>query len=213
MNPHDPDEARRRQALSELADGDATAEEAAVSCQAWRDDPRARQTWHAYHLIGDVLRSDALARPAAADAAFVARLRTRLAEEPAVLAPMPSPSADRPAAASRGIPNGRAGTLRWLMPTAVAAGFVAVGGVLVVARMQGPAAVDASGLQARASAPAGVPVAAIAAAAPASTAMIRSAELDAYLRAHQAARGGAAVAVPGGMLQGAGVQLPAEPAR
>ena len=34
-----------------------------------------RSTWHAYHLIGDVLRSDDLARPPARDAAFLAALR------------------------------------------------------------------------------------------------------------------------------------------
>jgi hypothetical protein len=49
--------------------------------------------------------------------------------------------------------------------------------------------------------------------APAPAAMIRDRELDAYLDAHQAARGGRAVAVPGGMLRSASVALPASASR
>ena len=45
-----------RRWLSALADGQADAAEPA--CGLWRDDAAARQTWHAYHLIGDVLRSE-----------------------------------------------------------------------------------------------------------------------------------------------------------
>src|ERR1700744_2803595 len=103
-----------RRILSALADGDATDSEAARAFQAWRDDPDARASWHAYQLIGDVLRSDDLAaEPAAAaaghatrsagslrrgaalpaepaaDAASLAALRARLADEPVVLAPQP----------------------------------------------------------------------------------------------------------------------------
>ena len=73
--------------LSALADGDAQALERA--CSHWREDHQARKTWHVYHVIGDVMRSEELARPAARDAAFVASLRTRLAAEPVVLAPAP----------------------------------------------------------------------------------------------------------------------------
>jgi TorA maturation chaperone TorD len=64
--------------LSALADGQADATEPA--CGLWRDDAAARQTWHAYHLIGDVLRSEELAREPGRDAAFVAALRADIAE-------------------------------------------------------------------------------------------------------------------------------------
>ena len=60
---------------------------------------RARR-WHAYHLIGDVLRSDDLASAPGRDAAFLQRLSARLDDEPAVLAPEPlaawRPSGARP---------------------------------------------------------------------------------------------------------------------
>ena len=123
-----------RRILSALADGDATDSEAARAFQAWRDEPDARASWHAYHLIGDVLRSDDLAAEPAADAAFLVALRARLADEPVVLAPQPrveeAPIA-LPAAvnASRGAARPRG---RWQGPVAMAAGFLAVIGVLNV---------------------------------------------------------------------------------
>ena len=76
-----PDEDRRA-LLSALADGEADAAQA--GCALWRDDAEARATWHTYHLIGDVLRSDDLAAQPARDAAFLAALRERLAAEPTV---------------------------------------------------------------------------------------------------------------------------------
>ena len=88
----DPDGARA--SLSALADGDATAVDQAL--RHWRDDEQARRTWHAYQLIGDVMRSEDLARAPARDAAFMAGLRQRLAAEPAIVAPLPAaPAATR----------------------------------------------------------------------------------------------------------------------
>ena len=124
-----------RRILSALADGDATDSEAARAFQAWRDEPDARASWHAYQLIGDVLRSDDLAAEPAADAAFLVALRARLADEPVVLAPQPrvedvpialpaTVNASGTAIRSRG---------RWQGPMAMAAGFLAVVGVLNVA--------------------------------------------------------------------------------
>ncbi|MBU6260953.1 MAG: sigma-E factor negative regulatory protein, partial [Burkholderiales bacterium] len=102
--------------VSALVDGEADALDPV--CAVWRDSAEARGAWHAYHLIGDVMRSDDLAADPARDARFLAGLRERLAGEPVVLAP----------------PRRRQ---VWLVPAAVAAGFVAVAGVLVVARMGG----------------------------------------------------------------------------
>lgn len=111
----------RHEPLSALVDGDASA--LAEACARWRDDAESRQRWHAYHLIGDVLRSDDLASPPAHDAAFLRTLRDRLGREPVVLAPAPRRHR------------------HWLLPgAAAAAGFVAVAGVVVVLRNAGPAA-------------------------------------------------------------------------
>src|SRR5438105_5049674 len=85
--------------LSALTDGELESSELARVCTAWRDDAGMRSTWHAYQLIGDVLRSDDLALPAASDAAFLSKLRARLADEPTVLAPDTAPpggAADAP---------------------------------------------------------------------------------------------------------------------
>ncbi len=120
-----------RRILSALADGDATDGEAARAFQAWRDEPDARSSWHAYQLIGDVLRSDDLATEPAADEAFLHKLRARLADEPVVLAPQPR-VAEPVQAAPALVANAGRGR-RWQGPVAMAAGFLAVIGVLNVA--------------------------------------------------------------------------------
>ena len=79
MSQLDSDRSSSRRILSALADGDATDSEAARAFQAWRDDADARSTWHAYQVIGDVLRSDDLATEPSADESFLVALRARLA--------------------------------------------------------------------------------------------------------------------------------------
>lgn len=193
----------RSSRLSAAADGQADALDAA--CLAWRGDPGARATWHAYHLIGDVLRSGELATQPERDAAFLSRLRSRLADEPVVLAPSPA-----------AVPAVRRQVSGWLVPAAVAAGFVVVAGVLVVSRVSAPIAPQASETLAAAPSPAGVTqVSSRAALAPAGQALqgdntlIRDPRLDEFLRAHQAARGGMAIAVPGSALRRVDALLPA----
>ena len=108
--------------LSACADGDERALDPA--CRLWRDDAVARQTWHRYHLIGDVMRSAELASVPARDAAFVAGVRARLVAEPVRLAPAAlvargagaAPVAPRPA---------------WRLPAAIAASVVLVAGALI----------------------------------------------------------------------------------
>ena len=209
MSPHRPSSADdsssddRRSALSAAADGDADALGAA--CLAWRTDPGARATWHAYHLIGDVLRSHEMATPPERDAAFLKRLRDRLADEPVVMAPSPV-----------AVPAVRRAASGWLVPAAVAAGFVVVAGVLVVSRVSAPTAPQVSETLAAAPSPAGVTRVSSSALAlsgqPAQgdATLIRDARLDEFLRAHQAARGGMAVAVPGSALRRVDAQLPAD---
>lgn len=189
-----------RASLSALADGDAQAADQA--CKGWRDDAEARRTWHAYHLIGDVMRSDDLARPAGRDAAFLAAVRDRLAREPVLLAPQ---------AASATSPRRR---LPWLLPLTAAAGFVVVAGVLMVARLSQPGAAPAAGFAGMENAvePGGVVLVGNGPARPpvagkVGGVVLRDARLDEFLRAHQFARGGVAVAAPGGALRR--VEMPA----
>lgn len=187
--------------LSAAADGDASALGRLAGC--WRDDAQARADWHCHHLIGDVLRSSELARPAARDAAFLQSLRVRLAAEPVVLAPVAAVAAAPRRAASR-----------WAMPAAVAAGFVVVAGVLVVARTSGP--MGTNDVMAAASSPGGLlnVSAAGRAQGPASAdgaKLLRDARVDELLRMHQATRGG--MAVPGSTLRQVDNVVMVEPAR
>jgi sigma-E factor negative regulatory protein RseA len=214
----------QRQALSALADGALDANEVQRTCAAWRDDADARATWHAYHLIGDALRADDLCAHAGADAQFLARLRQRLADEPAVLAPQPLPAAEAPITVH--VANGGVRVLRrsWAAPFAVAAGFMAVAGVLVATRLAGPPGVAPSAVDtlAAAAAPATMqaqPVAASAAFASddlradlaaddsgADLKVVRDPALDRYLAAHR--QYGYALAVPGVTLRNAAAYEP-----
>jgi sigma-E factor negative regulatory protein RseA len=207
MNPElpDPGDDHPHRFVSRLADGDAQALDA--GCALWCNDPEARARWHAYHLIGDVLRSDELASRPDHDATFLDGLRERLAREPVPLAPPPVRDVAPAAARVR---------LGWRAPAAVAAGFVAVAGVLVL--LQRPSA-NAPPAAAPSLAVAAPDRQAVLATAPAvrenraavappleqrlvlSGGLLRNPDLDAYLRAHQAARGAMPAALPGGALR------------
>lgn len=136
MSESKPDDANTREILSALADGQADADEVARACGAWRHQPESRATWHAYHLIGEAMRSPDQA--AGSDsAAFLQRLRTRLADEPVVLAPQSAESVGRTAAENRApiASPGVAQPLKrrmWAGPMAVAASFAVIVGVLTV---------------------------------------------------------------------------------
>ncbi len=198
-----PNPEQRRAALSALMDGDAGACDAA--CGSWRSDAAARSDWHAYHLIGDLMRSDEHRADAAHDARMLTRLREQLKREPAVLAPMP-------ALATNFAEKRRARA--WLMPAAVAAGFAAVAGALVVTRVADVAPADRGGVVAATPAPAPVVRAAMAERPPApivvenAPTMLRSAELDRYLAAHRQYANGALQVAPGGVVRQAAVAAP-----
>ncbi|RVT49438.1 sigma-E factor negative regulatory protein [Rubrivivax albus] len=202
-----PDE--HRQWLSDLADGRLDDHDLAGACRRWAEDDDARRTWHAYHLIGDVLRSDDLARPAAADAAFLQALRQRLADEPVVLAP--APLAARPA-------RQRGRRQLWLVPMAAAAGFVAVAGVMVVLQQAAPGGNGFDAPQMAATPPLAVRATlastAVPGTAPATVQhgqMLRDARVDEYLRAHREVLMGSPAALPGGAVRT--VDFDAAPAR
>jgi len=170
-----------RQALSSLMDGDLAAQvwpevAAAVHLQA-----EQRATWHCYQLIGDVMRSDELATDPQRDSAMLLALRKRLAEEPVPLAPRALAPMDMPRPAE---PAQRRMRLAWMKaPAAIAAGFVAVAGMLVVLRSQAPTSADASTLALgnAADQPSGLrPVV-----QPEAGVLVRNAGLDRYLGAHR----------------------------
>lgn len=175
----------QRQALSALLDGESAAADGA--CRAWRDDASARADWHVYHLIGEVMRSDDVHCSVPRDAQFLARLRERMAAEPVLLAPAAAPLPQRARRA-------------WAAPMAVAAGFAAVAGVLVVTRVAAP---DAAAPER--SAQIATPTLAASAA---EGQLIRSAELDRYLAAHKQYSSSSALALPGGAVRSAATAAP-----
>ncbi|WP_395698936.1 sigma-E factor negative regulatory protein [Aquabacterium sp.] len=170
-----------RQTLSALMDGHGDDEQADGACGLWRSNAQSRECWHTYHLIGDVMRSEDLACTPARDAAFLSALRGRLAAEPVPMAPRPLP---RPVASRwRGW---------WVAPGAVAAGFVAVAGVLVVVRMAGTETKVAVPVATAGGQPDVMVV---------NGQLIRDARLDRYLAAHRQVSNGVAVHVPGAMVR------------
>lgn len=206
---------RRRQCLSALADGEALGDEVAAACAAWRDDAPSRADWHAYALIGDVLRSDDLARGADADTAFLANLRERMAHEPVVLAPAEPVAQPRPAMAPRVVSPVR----HWGTPMAMAAGVLTVVGVAAVMR---GVAVPESPVTVAAVSAASVPVpsatvtlgdapvrqvqvlvanSAAEPVDPAASGFVRDPDIDRYLNAHRQYARGLVLATPGGVRQ------------
>ena len=191
--------------LSALQDGECSAHDAQQLVAVWQTDAAARVAWHSHHLIGDVLRSDTMAQAPAVDDAFLAGLRLRLAQEPAIAAPQVL-AATRAAKASA--------VQRWLMGGAIAAGFVAVAGVLVVSRWAVPGAETSSSLFAAGGVTPGAQRASIGAPEaagqvdPMNAALIRDAQIDRYLRAHRDMRGSATAALPGGALRSVDTLVP-----
>jgi sigma-E factor negative regulatory protein RseA len=72
---------KQREMVSALADGELQGEAFALAVETAVGDEDARATWHAYHLVGDVLRSSELSRCAVKDG-FMNRLQERLQAEP-----------------------------------------------------------------------------------------------------------------------------------
>jgi sigma-E factor negative regulatory protein RseA len=172
-NPQDP-----RWLISALADGEADPDECRLGLAACVE-PQARARWHAYHLIGDVLRSDDLAVGPAHDRAFLERLRARLDDEPVpqpVVAPM-APAAVAARAREDAAP--RRSSPRWVLPLALAAGVMALGTALVVQRAGGGAAAP------QLASAAGAGEATVAPPVPVGTVLVRDTQLDRYLRAHR----------------------------
>lgn len=77
--------------ISALMDGEAEGQEARQAMLRLGDSDDAREAWAAYHLIGDVMRGEAL------PAFNVSRqVQAAVAREPSVLAPRPSRRVSRP---------------------------------------------------------------------------------------------------------------------
>lgn len=201
MSKSEPSNALR-ETLSSLMDGELPADAARLPCSQWRGDAQARDLWHTYQLIGDVLRSDDLASTPARDEAFLRSLRSRLATEPVPMAPLPSagvpiargdakaPASPTPSASVAVQPR----PARRFAPAALAASVVVVAGVVGVMRVGLPGGSGAEPAQvAGTQGASGVLVGngAIHGAMPVT--MLRDARLDRYMAAHRKLANGIAV--------------------
>lgn len=196
--------------LSALVDGEVDSATAHAACARFKIDARVRSDWHAYQLIGDVLRSDELARGAGRNEQFLVSLRARLQAEPVVLAPEPLPAPS--SLASRG--SLRAS--RWMLPSAMAAGLLLVVGTFSVLGPRNspvgnaaPVAVADATLPGRGDVPAGSSSVAESVTGPAvvmTGKVIRDARLDRYLAAHKQFSGSSALGLPSAFLRSATVE-------
>jgi len=189
------DSAKER--LSALADGELDVAGTAAPCAAWSGDARLRADWHAWHLIGDVLRSEDLASDPRHDRAFCVQVRARLQAEPVVLAPALTTAGVGSRLPRRARP--------WTAAGAVAAGLVLVVGTFAViktgelppaeqiARADAPVVVMSPAAEVPAQ-----PVAIVA-----DNKIIRDAQLERYLEAHKQFAGTSALGVPSAFLRSA----------
>jgi len=166
LNPSEfSNDSSRLDLLSSSMDDELGLDDTDQMLAIWRQDAGAREAWHAYHLIGDVLRSEDLAAAPAHDEVFLQALRGRLTREPVPIKPS-QPVADRSADRSAGRSAGR-----WLVPGAMAACLVAGAGCWAVYRAIDPGRqADRPQLVQR---------------APAAGELVRNAGLDRYLEAHR----------------------------
>lgn len=131
--------------LSALMDGELTPDEMAHQIGALKNDNDLRQTWAAYHVLGDALR-----KSPQLSVDFSAKLARQLAEEPTVLAPHRKPQTSTP---------------RYAMPLAASVAAVSLVGVLAwqmvrVNQTEAPAVLAAAPQQLAAAKPAATQVAA-----------------------------------------------------
>jgi sigma-E factor negative regulatory protein RseA len=174
----------RGERLSAFVDGELNAADHPNGIFAELDQAD-RAAWSAYHLIGDVLRSDDLAVSPSASQSFMAGFAARFEAEPHVLAPA-------------ALPAGRVGGMQRILslrqrfvPTLAVAAAAAALTWIVVPQMRG-AGIPGGAQVASVSSQQGDGVQRVAMnAAPAQAIggqdgnFIRDARLDAYLEAHQ----------------------------
>lgn len=215
-----------REQVSALADGHLQGDAFAQAIDAIGTDGESRAAWHAYHVVGDVLRSGSHA-PCSDTSAFLARFQQRLAAEPVVVAPMAAPVAAPVALpVQRRAEAANEPVFRWKLVAGAASlmAVAAIGWTLVGngAAIQQPGAQIASVQQQQqpavnsvlAAAALGGPQAANATLTPtrvivgngAPQVMLRDPRLDQLLEAHQQA--GGASQMPSGFLRNATFEGP-----
>lgn len=205
---HD-DEQQRREWISALADGQLDDGDIARTMAWMASSEQARATWHAYHVLGDALRSSDLA-DCRGDHDFVARLRGQLAldESDDSVAAQPFGAVPAQAAvavvADAGVTSANDAVVRWKWLAAVAS----MTAVSVLGWHLGYLGSQASAQLA--ATPAGEAAVAAGGAEPANepTVMLRDPRLDELLAAHRRFGGTSALQAPAGFLRNATFEQP-----
>lgn len=182
-----------RELISALADGQLRGEALVRGVEVAASDPVAREAWHTYHLIGDVLRSGEL--PAGtAPTEFLGRLQLRLQQEQRGWEPAAGGAAAHDGAVAPVREAVNDASFRWKLvaglasvTAAMAIAWTAVGGLGGSAE-QGQLAA-ARGGAVLAGNERGV--------------MIRDPQLDEFLAAHRQLGGASALQMPSGFLRNA----------
>jgi sigma-E factor negative regulatory protein RseA len=182
-----------REQISALTDGQVQGDEFAHALAEVDRNLQSVQSWHLYHVIGDVMRSDALA-PTTRELAFWERLEEKLAAEPVR---MDTAGSDAPVATVQTSANDASVRWKWLAGVSLSA-LVA----LVVAGGWPLQDDRAAQLAKKESLPAVAPVAQVATKED-QPVMVRDPELDALMAAHQQLGGHSAFQMPSGFLRNA----------
>lgn len=189
--------------ISALADGQLASEDFARALAACEAHAQALDSWNTYHLIGDVLRSPELS-PHAADAAFVARLRVRLSQEPVLVAAPALPEV-------RHAPAGQTGRVveeaanDASFPWKLVAGFASVAAVAAIAWNAGAGLLSPSAApQLARSQPAAQQVLVVSE----QGTVVRDARTQELLAAHRQLGGTSALQMPSGFLRNATFESP-----
>ena len=156
----------------------------------------AREAWHTYHLIGDVLRSGELAA-GTLPTTFLSRLQLRLQQEQGLPTATPTQQQAEPALPQREAANDA--SFRWKLVAGVAsvAAVAAIGWTVVAGLVAKP---DQGQL---AAAGAGTVIT-----GSERGAMIRDPRLDEFLAAHRQLGGASALQMPAGFLRNATFEGP-----
>ncbi len=200
------DKMQMHEMISALADGQLRGEALERVIETVATDDQARNAWHTYHLIGDVLRSGSLPT-GTAPAAFLAGFQVRLEREQArdrvadfaAASTLPTIPVEATQVVTASTEAANDGSFRWKMVAGVAslAAVAAIGWTAVIdsTRPQQPQLASAAAQGAAVERP---PI------------MIRDPRLDEMLAAHRQLGGGAsALQTPAGFLRNATFEGPA----
>ncbi|MGC1174274.1 sigma-E factor negative regulatory protein [Polaromonas sp.] len=190
---------QHRELISALADGQLVGDDFSSALAVCEADAQALDSWNAYHLVGDILRSPELTAHAG-DTAFVARLRARLSQEPAFIE---APAAlDVPALAGRAVGEAANDAS---FPWKLVAGFASIAAVAAIAWNAGTGLLSPSNApQLARSEPSAQQMLVVSG----QGTMVRDARMQELLAAHKQFGGASALQVPSGFLRNATFELP-----